>query len=465
VELLSWKSTKDLRGDGGVVKTVLAEGSGWEKAREGDGAVISYSAADAAGAALASADHLALPSLADAPCAGLALALASMKAGERASVLLTPVEGKEYLGRLASPAGGPVTVQLTLHSIQKVDDVEGTDGAVRKKILVAGEGYERPNELASVRLRLRLQLAGEAGALLLPDTELACNADDEALLRGLDKAVLTMHKGETAEVSLPAAWCAPPRARARRARAHPRLRARRAFGAEGYAPPAQPRAAPAEGEAAAALREAPLAAVPPSAALSATLTLLDFTKDKESWDLTAAADKLAYAEAKKTEGNALFAAAPGRASKRYTKALKMVEHDSSWSDGEQRASKALKALLHSNVAAAMLRCSPADHAAAAKAAAASLALDGSNGKARFRAALAAAGLRDYVEAEGLLKRLLEDEPGHAEAQRELARVKLAARAQNAKDAKLYGRMFGPPPTKKAEEPAAAAAAEAAAEAA
>lgn len=231
VELLSWKSTKDLRGDGGVVKTVLAEGSGWEKAREGDGAVISYSAADAAGATLASADDLALPSLADAPCAGLALALASMKAGERASVLLTPVEGRDYLGRLASPAGGAVTVQLTLHSIQKVDEVEGTDGAVRKKILVAGEGYERPNELACVRIRVRLQLAGEAGAgagaLLLPDTELACNADDEALLRGLDKAVLSMHKGETAEVRLPAAWCAHhPRARATRERALTRASAR-----------------------------------------------------------------------------------------------------------------------------------------------------------------------------------------------------------------------------------------------
>ena len=30
VELLSWRSIKDISGDGGIIKTVLAEGSGWE---------------------------------------------------------------------------------------------------------------------------------------------------------------------------------------------------------------------------------------------------------------------------------------------------------------------------------------------------------------------------------------------------------------------------------------------------
>jgi len=36
VELLSWKSKKDLTGDGGVVKTILAEGSGWQRPRPDD---------------------------------------------------------------------------------------------------------------------------------------------------------------------------------------------------------------------------------------------------------------------------------------------------------------------------------------------------------------------------------------------------------------------------------------------
>jgi hypothetical protein len=36
VELLSWKSVKDIAGDGGVIKTVVREGSGWAKPMEAD---------------------------------------------------------------------------------------------------------------------------------------------------------------------------------------------------------------------------------------------------------------------------------------------------------------------------------------------------------------------------------------------------------------------------------------------
>lgn len=43
VELLSWKSIKDLAGDGGIIKTVQVEGSGWQKPSDKDearGAVL-----------------------------------------------------------------------------------------------------------------------------------------------------------------------------------------------------------------------------------------------------------------------------------------------------------------------------------------------------------------------------------------------------------------------------------------
>jgi peptidylprolyl isomerase len=192
------------------------------------------------------------------------------------------------------------------------------------------------------------------------------------------------------------------------------------------------------------------AAAPAGETLRATVTLLDFTKDKESWDLPDAADKLAYAETNKAHGNGLFSGGePGRAAKRYAKALKMVEHDSSWTDTAKATSRTLKLALHSNLAACYLKTAPPRFADAARSAAAALELDSSNGKARFRAAQAAAGMHDYVEAEAALRRLLTDDPGHADAARELARVKVAARAQNAKDAQIFGKMFGPRPTKKA----------------
>ena len=39
VELLSWKSIKDMTGDGGVIKTIQAEGQGWAKPTDKDEAL------------------------------------------------------------------------------------------------------------------------------------------------------------------------------------------------------------------------------------------------------------------------------------------------------------------------------------------------------------------------------------------------------------------------------------------
>lgn len=36
VELLSWKSMKDLAGDGGVIKTVVTAGDGWDRPKNKD---------------------------------------------------------------------------------------------------------------------------------------------------------------------------------------------------------------------------------------------------------------------------------------------------------------------------------------------------------------------------------------------------------------------------------------------
>lgn len=36
VELLSWKSVKDISGDGGVIKKTMKEGTGWENPKDKD---------------------------------------------------------------------------------------------------------------------------------------------------------------------------------------------------------------------------------------------------------------------------------------------------------------------------------------------------------------------------------------------------------------------------------------------
>ncbi len=39
MELLSWKSIKDIAGDGGIIKTIETEGQGWEKPKDRDEAL------------------------------------------------------------------------------------------------------------------------------------------------------------------------------------------------------------------------------------------------------------------------------------------------------------------------------------------------------------------------------------------------------------------------------------------
>lgn len=404
VELLSWKSIKDLTGDGCVVKTVTAEGTGWETAKDIDGAIVTY-ALRAAGAAadappLAGGDKVELARCADAPCAALARVLVSMKAGESARVAVknAPHGGPAYLAGLAPEGVAEGVLEVTLNAIQKVERVANTDDEVLKKILAAGSGYERPNEGASVTVKLSGALAA-TGAVFSPEAERSFMTDDEAVPEGLDRALLTMHKGETALVTLPPRW---------------------GLGAAGDA----------------------ALGVPGAATLLYTVTLLDFVKDKESWDLKDGPEKLAYAEAKKAEGNALFSAGKAaRAARRYNKALKMVEYDTSFPEESKKASKALKVTLHSNAAQCALKAG--DWKAALGAASKALELDAGAHKARFRRAQALMGLGEHFDAERDLKKLLDDDPEHKEAARELLRCKRAQREQNQKDAQLFSKMWAP----------------------
>ena len=411
---------KDLTGDECIIKTVTSEGTGWETAKDIDGAVVSY-ALRAAGAAadappLVAAERVEISRCADAPCPGLTRVLVSMKAGESARVNIknAPHGGPAYLAGLAPAGVTEGVLDVTLHTIQKVERVSGTDDEVLKKILAAGTGYERPNEGASVTVKFSGALA-DGGAVFAPESERTFLTDDEAVPEGLDRALLTMHKGETALVTVPPKW---------------------GYGAAGDA----------------------AAGVPGGATLQYTVTMLDFVKDKESWDLKDGAEKLAYAEAKKGEGNALFAAGKAaRALRRYSKALKMIEYDTSFPEESKKASKALKVTLHSNTAQCKLKA--ADWRGAEVAATKALDLDSSAAKARFRRAQALMGLGEHFDAERDLKKLLDDDPNHKEATRELVRCKKAQREQNQKDAAMFSKMWRPKPTAPPATPAAAADAE------
>ena len=112
----------------------------------------------------------------------------------------------------------------------------------------------------------------------------------------------------------------------------------------------------------------------------------------------------AFAEEQKQEANALVGAGKHRlAAKRYGKALKMIEFDSSMSDDAKKRSRLLKIGLHSNAALCHLKLG--QHRDAASCAAKALELDAYNVKALFRRAQALQQLQEFFEAELFLKKV------------------------------------------------------------
>lgn len=164
-----------------------------------------------------------------------------------------------------------------------------------------------------------------------------------------------------------------------------------------------------------------------------SLSLFDLTPQSNP-------EKIAAAEKVKTAGNDAYKA--GRlalASKKYEKALRYVEHDQSFDDEEKVQTKALKLSLFLNVAAVALK--QKDWRAAQSKAGKALEIQGSNEKALFRRAQAAAEIEEYEEAKHDVKKLLEADDKHREGRALLARIKKLEAAQAKKDAKVFGGMF------------------------
>ncbi|KAF5831361.1 hypothetical protein DUNSADRAFT_13203 [Dunaliella salina] len=171
---ISWKSHKDILGDGGVMKTELSKGTGWDKPRDRDEVLVKYTAK-------VSGQPDAAPFSASPPegsefvvqeglegMSGVGRTVKTMKEGERASLLIQPQYAYGEQGRDGLvPPNASVEVDLELVSWKKVEDVAG-DGAVCKKILQSGRDWKTPNE--------------------------------ELVSEGLDTAVMKMKKGEKAEV-------------------------------------------------------------------------------------------------------------------------------------------------------------------------------------------------------------------------------------------------------------------------
>ncbi|XP_057421593.1 70 kDa peptidyl-prolyl isomerase-like [Lotus japonicus] len=406
VELLSWTSVKDITKDGGILKNIVTEGEKWDNPKDLDEVFVKYEARLEDGTVISKSDGVQFTVEKGFLCPALAKAVKTMKKGEKVLLNVKPQYAFGESGRPASgneggvPPNASLQVDLELVSWKAVSDIT-KDRKVLKKTLKEGEGYERPNDGAVVQVKLVGKL--QDGTVFLKrgyddEQPFEFKIDEEQVIDGLDRAVKNMKKGEIALVIIQPEY---------------------AFGPSGSSQE--------------------LAAVPPNSTVYYEVELVSFVKEKESWDLKTP-EKIEAAGKKKEEGNALFKAGKyERASKRYEKAMKFVEYDTSFSDEEKQQSKTLKITCNLNDAACKLKLK--DYKQAEKLCTKVLELDSRNVKALYRRAQAYIHLVDLDLAEMDIKKALEIEPDNRDVKIEYKILKEKVREYNKKDAQFYGSIF------------------------
>ncbi|OEL34173.1 70 kDa peptidyl-prolyl isomerase [Dichanthelium oligosanthes] len=405
VELLSWTSVKDICKDGGIFKKILKEGDKWENPKDPDEVLVKYESRLEDGTVISKSEGVEFTVKDGYFCPALAKAVKTMKKAEKVLLTVKPQYGFGEKGRPAAgeegavPPNATLLIDLELVSWKTVTEI-GDDKKILKKVLKEGEGYERPNEGAVVKVKIIGKLQdGTVFTQKGGDEEpFEFRTDEEEVIDGLDRAVLNMKKGEVALVTIPPEY---------------------AFGSTES--------------------KQDLAVVPPNSTVIYEVELVSFVKDKESWDLNNE-EKVEAAGKKKEEGNALFKLGKyARASKRYEKAAKYIEYDSSFSEDEKKQSKQLKISCNLNNAACKLKLK--DYKQAEKLCTKVLELDSQNVKALYRRVQAYMQLADLELAEADIKKALEIDPDNRDVKLEYKNLKEKIKEYNKKDAKFYSNMF------------------------
>lgn len=407
VELLSWASVKDICKDGSIFKKILAEGEKWENPKDRDEVFVKYEARLEDGTLVTKSDGVEFTVKEGHFCPAVSKAIKTMKKNEKALLTVKPQYGFGGQGRPASrgeaavPPNAMLQIDLQLVSWKTVTEI-GNDKTILKKILQEGEGYDRPKDCSTVKVKLIGKL--DDGTMFVKkghdgEEPFEFKTDEDQVIDGLDKAVLSMKKGEVAFVTIPP---------------------EHAFGSDET--------------------KHDLAIVPPNTTVYYDIELVSFDKEKESWEIKDNAEKIEAAAKKKDEGNVWFKMGKySRASKRYGKALDFIEYESSFSEEEKQLSKPLKLSCKLNKAACKLKLK--DYKEAKELCTKVLEMDSTNVKALYRRAQAHMHLVDLDLAELDIKRALEIDPENRDVKMGYRRLKEKVKEYERRDAKFYGNMI------------------------
>ncbi|KAH0468535.1 hypothetical protein IEQ34_003568 [Dendrobium chrysotoxum] len=405
VELVSWLTVVDICKDRGIIKKVLSSGDDMQTG-DLDEVKVKYELRLLDGTVVAktpegglqfyvSQEHL---------CPALPRVLKTMKKGEKATVTVQPQYAFGENGREAEngfpaiPTNSELIIDLELLSLNPVLDVTG-DLKVLKKILKKGEGIRKPNDGEVVWVRYTAML--EDGKIFerkgFDGVPFEFVIDEEQVISGLDRAVATMLRGELSQVTIKPEY--------------------------GF------RNEVKQGD----------MLVPAGSTLLYEVELVDFTKEKETCEMTGH-EKIEFAERMKKAGNDLYKIGKfQRAAKKYDKAIDFVNEVESFESGEEKLVKTLRVSCWLNHAACSLKLN--DFHRAIILCSKVLDIEFCNVKALYRRAQA------YIEAADLdlakldIQKALESDPENREVMSLQKTLKQRQLENNKRDAKIYANMF------------------------
>lgn len=417
MELLGWTSKRDVFGDGTVIKTEISSGEGWERPGSLAEATVMVVATemDASGRnpcnQLHSGEVIFTFGSGQVPEAWEKV-IQDMKKEAEVELLCRPPHttgpGIEYV-----PEGTQcVRFNLKLLSWLKIDDIH-SDGTLVKKVLKEGDGWERPNDGASVVIDTKFMLPVSDSKLIVPSSQkntevsmegLKFKIGDGIVIDGLDRVVQSMKLNESAIV-----YVAPEHA----FKSAPGLLTDELKG-KGFS------------------TDNPVLI---------ELVMTKFEKAKDVWSMSFE-EKLEEMKVRKQRGNKLFK--DGRystAQKSYDRAVAFFESSTSELSQELKAKvNELLVSCHLNLAVChnklgdiqkvMTHCMKA------------LDIQPSNVKALYHQGCAFLALEDYYKANSSLRYALELSPGNVDVRRKLKELKEKRLKQDAKDKKLYSNLFG-----------------------
>ncbi|XP_070021299.1 70 kDa peptidyl-prolyl isomerase isoform X5 [Nicotiana tabacum] len=363
IELVSWNSVRDITGDGGILKKIIKEGEGWATPKDVDEALVKYVASSADGKTLSrSDDGVEFSLLDDYLCPAMKKSVKTMRKGEIAELTVKPTYCFDGVENGMQPNLN-LNIHLELISWKTVVDVTG-DKKVLKKLIKVGEGYDRPNEGSLVKVVYigKLQDGTVFDRKGSDDEPLEYACLEGKFSESLDRAIMTMRKGEEAIVTISSDYCQ-------------------------------------------------VEEVSTADFVVYEIKLVDFNKEKPFWKMDTK-EKIEACDKTKNEGNVLFKDGKFQcASRKYDKALKFIQFDHSFNDNEKCQSNTLRFSCYLNNAACKLKI--ADHQEASKLCSKVIEYDPCNVKALFRRAQAYLRINELEKAEIDIRKALKLDPNNS----------------------------------------------------